>query len=208
MPSYVDFVSVFSARRTDEVDVSDIRFSSFRERVRLTPDAQGLDLPHLGVLGRGYQLSYNLKGIANKSRESPKWSAGIPQTKWDWSTRQAVFHHQFDMAQGTTLWILTSARKYIQERVQKLVDQSGPVQQNGPLPQAKRSAQPKVANDDEEVETRIEDRSFSTVEESFIASLSVHLLLAQYASEDWRGYLRWLEQMLEAKVRSFPIPKF
>lgn len=204
MPSYVDFVSVFSARRTDEFDVSDIRFSSFRERVRLAPDAQGLDLPHLGVSGRGYQLSYNLKGIVNKSKESPKWSAGIHQTKWDWSTRQAVFHHQFDMGHGTTLWILTSARKYLQERVQKLVGQSGTVQSRA-LQQAGNGIQPKTPNDDEEVEARMEDRTFSTVEESFVASLSVHLLLAQYASEDWRGYLRWLEQMLESKVWDFYI---
>ena len=198
MPSYVDFVSVFTAKRTEEVDVSDIRFSSFRERVRLGPGAQGLDLPHLGLSGRGYQLSYNLKNIANKSRDDPRWAAGIPQHKWKWSTRQAVFHHQFDMAHGTTLWILTSARETLQERVENLVDQSSTALPSG--------ARPRAVNKNEEVESRIEDRTFSTVEDCFVASLSVHLLLAQYSSEDWRGYLRWLEQMLESKVRALPIP--
>lgn len=186
-PSYLDFVSVFTARRTDEVEISDTRFSSFRERVRLA--SRGLDLPHLNVSGSGYQISYNLKCVANVCKEDKVgWALNAYALEdWDWSTRQAVFHHQFDTAKGTTLWILTAPRDYLQQRVQNLVGQSG-------------TSRVPAVNNEEQREGRTEDRTFTTVEESFIASLSVHLLLAQYASEDWRGYLRWLEQKLERMV--------
>ncbi|KAK6072121.1 hypothetical protein SCUP234_09391 [Seiridium cupressi] len=222
-PSYIDFISVFTVNRSDEADVSDLRFSSFRERVRLGAHSNCLSLPHLALSGRAFQLSYNLKCVSNTTRESPTgWSrvANTPE-EWQWSTRemldsssvdrlsfgatlrfiveklkkltrflkysQAVFHHQFDMKEGTTLWILTAARNYLQKRVQKLVGQNG-------------TQMASSTNDEDNLQPRSEDRSFSTPGKSFISSLSVHLVIAQYASEDWRGYLRWLEQMLEKKA--------
>jgi hypothetical protein len=68
---------------------------------------------------------------------------------------------------------MTSARDDIQKRIQELTGENG----------------------DEE------DRSFETRARSFISSLAVHSVLAQWASEDWRGYIRWLEQVLEEKVQ-------
>ncbi|KAM0807616.1 hypothetical protein AB5N19_07956 [Seiridium cardinale] len=189
-PSYIDFISVFTVNRSDEADVSDLRFSSFRERARLGAHSNCLSLPHLALSGKGFQLSYNLKCVSNTTRESPTgWSriANTPE-EWQWSTRQAVFHHQFDMKEGTTLWILTAARNYLQKRVQKLVGQNG-------------TQTASSTNDEDNLQPRSEDRSFTTPGKSFISSLSVHLMIAQYASEDWRGYLRWLEQMLEKKTK-------
>ncbi|KAH6656533.1 hypothetical protein BKA67DRAFT_654865 [Truncatella angustata] len=190
MPSYIDFISVFTTKRTDEADVSDVRFSSFRERIRLGVDNRSLDLPHMALSGRGYQLSYNLKCISNTKRDKAEvWAREKHNPDdWVWSTRQAAFHHQFDMKEGTSLWILTAARGYLQERVQRLVGQRG--------------SQTAIASTDEDdLESREEDRTFTTTEKSFIASLSVHLMIAQYASGDWRGHIRWLEQMLEKRTR-------
>lgn len=193
MPSYIDFVSAFCKKRQDDEDVSDLRFSSFRESTRLSRDSCGLDLPHLALSGRGFQLSYNLKSVTNKSKEKPSWSAVMDRKeKWDWSVRQAVFHHQFDMREGRSLWIITSARDYLQKRVQKITGQT-----ERKLP---TTSQAKSDEDDTDLQTRPSDRTYTTAADSFIASLSIHLMLAQYASEDWRGYIRWLEQMLEKKV--------
>lgn len=193
MPSYIDFVSAFCKKRQDDEDVSDLRFSSFRETIRLSTTSCGLSLPHLALSGRGFQLNYNLKSVTNKSKEKPSWSAVInKKEKWDWSVRQAVFHHQFDMKEGTSLWIITSARDYLQKRVQKL---TGQTEKKPPA-----TGQANGSEDEVELQSRPADRKYTTAEDSFIASLSIHLMLAQYASEDWRGYVRWLEQMLEKKV--------
>jgi len=171
MPSYVEFVSVFAVKEGEQYEASDLRFSGFRETVYLSPSARQLRLDYLGLGGRGYQLCYNLKCVANKSLEEKRLSR-LPRDKWKWSNRQMAFHHQFDTDRGTSLWILTAARDDLQQRVQKLVGPSG----------------------------RAKDRDYSSAESSFVASLSAHLLLAQAASEDWRGHLRWLEQVLEEKV--------
>ncbi|KAJ0107648.1 hypothetical protein J7T55_010253 [Diaporthe amygdali] len=195
MPSYIDFVSAFCKKRQDDEDVSDLRFSSFRETIRLSTTSCGLSLPHLALSGRGFQLNYNLKSVTNKSKEKPSWSAVInKKEKWDWSVRQAVFHHQFDMKQGTSLWIITSARDYLQKRVQKL---TGQTEKKPPA-----TGQANGSEDEVELQSRPADRKYTTAEDSFIASLSIHLMLAQYASEDWRGYVRWLEQMLEKKTKT------
>jgi hypothetical protein len=193
MPSYIDFVSAFCKKRQDDEDVSDLRFSSFRESIRLSPIACGLNLPHLALSGRGFQLSYNLKSVTNKSKEKTSWPAVIQsKEKWDWSVRQAVFHHQFDMKEGSSLWIITSARDYLQKRVQRL---TGQTERRPPI-----TSQANISEDETELQSSPADRNYTTAADSFIASLSIHLMLAQYASEDWRGYVRWLEQMLEKKV--------
>jgi hypothetical protein len=197
MPSYIDFISVFTVRPDDEDEVSDLRFSGFRERVRLStdPNMRGLKVDALALSGRAYQLSYNLKCIANKTKEAGKLDV-VAQEKWQWSPRQAAIHHQFDVEKGTTLWIVTAARTELQMRIQDLTDQAG-TGAAVPGPAGSAAAQTTAANG------RAEDRTFTTAEDSFIASLSVHLLLAQWASEDWRSHLRWLEQVLEKKVCCF-----
>ncbi|KAK3365513.1 hypothetical protein B0T24DRAFT_636007 [Lasiosphaeria ovina] len=191
MPAYIDFVSVFAVKRADEEDISDIRFSSFREHVSLSDEMRGLNLPQLGLSGRGYQLSYNLKSVANTAKEYPaRWTVvRNNREQWSWSIRQAVFHHQFDIEHGTTLWILTTARNYIQTRVEQLTGQT-------------HNHAKSIDDETDFLEPRPQDRDFSTTEASFRASLAVHLVLAQYASEDWRGYLRWLEVMIEKMTGS------
>lgn len=199
MPSYIDFMAAFTKKRMDEEDVSDLRFSSFRESIRLSSDEGGLDLPHLAISGHGYQLSYNLKSVANKSRERASWNVNKDaQDTWNWSIRQAAFHHQFDTKEGTSLWIITSARNYIQERVRNMTGQTEASKQGANLAPGHDLG--------DELDSHPRDRTFTTAEDSFIASLSVHLMLAQYASEDWKGYIRWLEQMIEKKVGRFLSP--
>jgi hypothetical protein len=183
MAAYVDFMSVFTVedgRPDQKTDPVDLRFTSFREYVVLSPLAKGgLDLPFLGLSGRGYQFCYNLKCITNQDRNAnPTTYMDVSRSSWTWSPRQAVFHHQFDAEKGTSLWIATAAYTQLQTRVQNLLGSSG----------------------------QAEDRRFKDVNSSFISSLAVHILLAQWASQDWRGYLRWLEQGIEELVSNAHSP--
>lgn len=169
MPIYIDYMTVFAIKIGEQVDASDLRFSGFKERLLLSPVAtgsRGLILPQLGLSGRSFQICFNLKSVSLKK------AVGVRE-RWQWSPRQAVFHHQFDAGHGTSLWIMTSARDEIQKRIGELIGGNGDEQ----------------------------DRSFDTPARSFVSSLAVYSVLAQWASEDWRGYIRWLEQVLEEKVR-------
>jgi hypothetical protein len=78
------------------------------------------------------------------------------------------------MEHGTTLWIIASAREELEERVKGLTGADGGK------------------------DSRAEDSCFKSAADSFISSLAVHLLLAQWAT-DWRGYIRWLEQVWRGK---------
>ena len=90
----------------------------------------------------------------------------------EWSLRQAAIYHSFDVVFGTTLWIVTKGRLDIQQRFKEL---TGP-------------------------RAREEDKSFGTSEQCFRSSLSAHLLYGQWSTEDWRWYIRWLEEAVENHV--------
>ena len=91
----------------------------------------------------------------------------------EWSIRQAAVYHQFDVVTGKTLWIVTKGRLDIQQRFKELTASTG----------------------------RPEDRSFDTNQECFRSSLAAHLLFCHWSTEDWRWYIRWLEEVVEAEVR-------
>ncbi|KAH7128546.1 hypothetical protein B0J11DRAFT_578738 [Dendryphion nanum] len=87
----------------------------------------------------------------------------------EWSIRQAAFYHQFDVKFGTSLWIVTKGRQDIQQRYKELTGPDG----------------------------RAEDKSFGSVEECFRSSLAVHLMYCHWSTEDWRWYIRWLENVID-----------
>ena len=87
-----------------------------------------------------------------------------------------VKHHQFDVVDGTTLWIVTRGGHDIKDRVQGLTGKDG----------------------------RIEDRTFQTTEECFRSCLAVHLLFGQWSMEEWRWYIQWLEDIVDHEVSITP----
>lgn len=167
MPNYLDFISVFTVKFGEQVEAVELRFSGFRSKVLLSEPALGLQLPSMALGGKNYQLCYNLKYVA-----CIEDATDLEKEDWQWFPRQGCFHHQFDVSEGTTLWIITSARAQLQDRVEELTGPHGSVQ----------------------------DKLFDCPSKSFVSSLAVHVMLAQWATEDWRGYIRWLEQVLEQKV--------
>lgn len=92
-----------------------------------------------------------------------------------WSIRQAAFYHRFDVVGGNTLWILTKGGTDLDSRFKELTG---------------RNAQP-------------EHRSFENLVACFKSSLSTHLLWCHWSTEDWRGYLRWLEYLVDNEVARF-----
>jgi hypothetical protein len=162
MPGYLDFISVFGQQSHSR----DLRFSGFREQTLLSKPISGLSMPDLGRSGRQYQLCYNLKSVTCRS------PANTPAKRKEWSIRQAAFHHQFDVEQGTALWIVTKGNLDLKEQVQGLTGKDG----------------------------RPEDRDFGTPEECFKSSLAVHLLYCHWSTEAWRWYLQWLEDVVDQNV--------
>ncbi|KAH8796953.1 hypothetical protein F5882DRAFT_22088 [Hyaloscypha sp. PMI_1271] len=96
----------------------------------------------------------------------------LPETKLreqEWSIRQAAIHHQFDVETGASLWIVTKGDKEIKNRIEDM---------NG-------------------VDGRPEDRDFSSPENCFRRTLDAHLVCCHWSVEDWRWYVRWLEESID-----------
>lgn len=91
-----------------------------------------------------------------------------------WTVRQAAIYHQFDVVHGNSVWIVTKGRLDLQQRFKSL---TGP-------------------------DARSEDKSFDDADQSFSSSLAAHLMYCQWSTEDWREYLRWLEDVVDQEVRS------
>lgn len=162
MAGYLDFISVFGLQS----EPRDLRFSGFWEQTLLTSPALGPTVLSLGRSGRQYQLCYNLKSVSCKPGQT------MSLEDKDWSIRQAAFHHQFDVVEGTTLWIVTQGRHEIMDRIKNLTGKNG----------------------------RPEDRACGTVEECFRSTLAVHLLFANWSVEEWRWYIQWLERVIDRQV--------
>ena len=163
MPTYLDFMLVFGAQS----EFRGLRFSGFREQTMISSPPRGLQIPDLGRSGRQFQLCYNLISVAFKT-ENP----ANPALN-EWSMRQAAIHHQFDVEEGTTLWIVTKGHKDVLERFKELTGKGG----------------------------RPDDKSFATVEECFRSSLGAHLMYCHWSTENWRWYIQWLETVIEKQTK-------
>ena len=115
MPAYLDFMLVFGAQS----DPKDLRFSGFREQVKLKIPPTASSVPALGRSGRQYQLCYNLKSVQKKSK-SPE-----SITLDEWSIRQTAVYHHFDVESGTCLWIVTKGGDDLLEQYEELIGPNG-----------------------------------------------------------------------------------
>lgn len=161
MPIYLDFISVFGQQSRPR----DLRFSGFRDQTLLSGPLKGPVIPDLGRSGRQFQLCYNLKSVSPPSSVDPMDAK-------EWPIRQAAIHHQFDVLEGTTLWLITKGNLDLKDRIQDMTGKDG----------------------------RPEDRAFGTSEECFKSSLAVHLMLCHWSTEEWRWYIQRLEAVIEEEV--------
>lgn len=132
---------------------------------------------------RGSSTSHRIAPLGRSGRQyqlcynlkgvsSPK-NANYSLEGKQFSIRHAAVYHRFDVVGGNTVWIVTKGHTDVHERIKELT---------------RRDARP-------------EDRSFNTPEECFRSSLSAHLLFCHWATEDWREYIRWLEEVIQQEVR-------
>lgn len=114
MPQYLQFISVFGVKsESNEMAFSgrDLRFSGFQVQNAACRKMTAID--DIGRSGTYFQMCYNLKNVAEKSKDI-------------WSIRQAAFHHQFDIGTGNALWISTKGGlDDIKKRVESLTGASG-----------------------------------------------------------------------------------
>lgn len=115
MPSYLDFMLVFGAQS----DPKDLRFSGFREQIRLKTPTSHSAIPALGRSGRHYQLCYNLKSVQKKKKSEESITLD------EWSIRQTAVYHQFDVDAGTSLWIVTKGGDDLLQQWEELTGPSG-----------------------------------------------------------------------------------
>ncbi|KAL8772819.1 MAG: hypothetical protein Q9209_002164 [Squamulea sp. 1 TL-2023] len=155
MPSYLDFMFVFGLSNS----ARELRFSGFREQVSLKTSAVSLVAPSMGRSGHSFQLCYNLKGVARISTEKPI----------QWSVRQIAIHHQFDVDEGTALWIVTKGDLEIKDRIKALTGK----------------------------DARPDYRALASPEECLKSSLAVHLLNCHWSVGDWRWYIQYLEDAID-----------
>lgn len=172
MPAYLDFLLVFGQRS----EQPDERFSGFKTQrlFRKSPTSANMEIPELGRSGRHYQMCYNLKCVDLKARrEGAIVNEGDSEdiSLEEWTIRQAAIHHQFDVVEGTALWIVTKGDVDLQQRYKDM-----------------------TAGD-----SRPEDRSFTSPTEVFRSTLAVHLMFCYWAIQDWKGHVRWLEKVVDSK---------
>jgi hypothetical protein len=110
MPAYLDFMLVLGAQSNPK----DLRFSGFREQVKLRSPSTESTICSLGRSGQHYQLCYNVKSVQSKKKsdESVKFD--------EWSIRQTAVYHSFDVVNGTALWIITKGGDDLYDRFEEL----------------------------------------------------------------------------------------
>ncbi|KAK5659027.1 hypothetical protein OQA88_1114 [Cercophora sp. LCS_1] len=86
-----------------------------------------------------------------------------------WSIRNAAFYHRFDVVSGRAVWIVTKGRKDVCDAYEDLTGEDG----------------------------RADDTSFATGGKCFVSSLAPHLLFSRWSNDDWRGYMRELEEAVD-----------
>ena len=95
------------------------------------------------------------------------------QPEWPWSIRQSALHHSFDVETGRTTWIVIKGDQLLKKRI-KLATGSRGLSETLP---------------------------FATVDRAFASTLAIHLIICEWSGENWRWYINFLEEALQATTR-------
>lgn len=106
----------------------------------------------------------------------------VEQTYYDmkrrpWSIRQTAIYHSFDVETGRTVWIFIKGNDVIRGRIQSAVNDIAKIENN-------------------------DIASFDTLTAAFGSSLNVHTMLCEWARENWRWYINFLEGVFQDTTRS------
>lgn len=95
------------------------------------------------------------------------------QKDWPWSIRHCAAHHSFDVDNVRSTWIIIKGDRLMERRIHSATSDRGPRHFS----------------------------SFQTVEKAFAAALATHLLLCEWSGENWRWYIKFLEDKLQEMTR-------
>ena len=92
------------------------------------------------------------------------------QEHWPWSIRHCAVHHSFDTENIRSTWLIIKGDSLIEERIQLATS---------------------------EKEAPMGNLAFETIEGAFGAALTTHLILCDWSAENWRWYIKFLEESFE-----------
>ena len=92
------------------------------------------------------------------------------QRHWPWSIRHCAVHHSFDAENIRSTWLIIKGNTLIEKRVKSITSEKA---------------------------APIGKSAFETIEKAFGASLTTHLILCDWSSENWRWYIKFLEERFE-----------
>jgi len=86
--------------------------------------------------------------------------------EWPWSIRQAAVYHSFDTVSGRAVWIIVKGNRLMYKRIRNAIENK--------VGQGDRCA-------------------FGSLGQSFLSSLKIQLIFCDWARENWRWYINFLE---------------
>jgi hypothetical protein len=97
------------------------------------------------------------------------------QTHMPWSIRQIALYHSLDVVTGEVVWVIVKGDELIKERIEEFAE--------------------------EQASAKISSSSRSQNAASLISTLETHMILCDWCGEDWRWYINYLENLLQAKTK-------
>ena len=94
--------------------------------------------------------------------------------EWPWSVRQMAVYHAFDAGSGSAVWIVVKGNGLMKDRLKSETESPGPLGSS----------------------------SSSTSSEAFASALKTHLVFCDWAGENWRWYIKFLEDEFQHSTRS------
>ncbi|KAL8693617.1 MAG: hypothetical protein Q9218_001575 [Villophora microphyllina] len=91
------------------------------------------------------------------------------QTAWPWSIRHCAVHHTFDVLNIRSTWVIVKGNELIEKRITSATRPRSPP----------------------------EFSSYDTIGRAFASALASHLLVIDWAGENWRWYINFLEEQFE-----------
>ncbi|KAH0364809.1 hypothetical protein KCU65_g6501, partial [Aureobasidium melanogenum] len=110
MPGYLDFLHAFGAQEKPRGQY----LAGFHQQTMLGYNLQTPKM--IDRSWRHYQMCYNLRGVTCSKDPDGELSR--------WSVRQAAINHQFDVVQGTAVWIVTKGRDDLLKRFDEFTKSS------------------------------------------------------------------------------------
>ena len=97
------------------------------------------------------------------------------QENWPWSIRGTATHHSFDFETGRASWVIVKGEggASMKERIMTETSNHG-----GQMPY-----------------------KFGSRDQAFASSMSTHLLLCNWSAENWRWYINYMEEQVQAITR-------